>query len=187
MPTALEDEVNIYVPEVVEFGYLTSITARRNKFEWLTPSAGVCQGAEVKRFNVLSMKSIIQSPSSERMNLVIDVQRLQTSAAINREHAFVKVSIVRSDEYEVFSEEQNLFDETPLLTHFTPAVNTVDDSVNAALKIGIQVDFTKHAISPFDVTHSVIIEIGVKDTANSNVNRVYDCVKVSNSGVAGFV
>jgi hypothetical protein len=47
-PTAVPTANLIYVPEVVEFGNLTFITARRNKFEWLTPSAGVCQGAELR-------------------------------------------------------------------------------------------------------------------------------------------
>jgi hypothetical protein len=184
MPTAFEEDPT-FTPQVVEFGNLTTIAARRNTNGWMGEAAKVCENAIVKKFNVLSIKSIIQSPSADMMNIVMHVQHRKKS--IIRERAFLKLSILRADDIQVFHHEQNLFEDSVQLTLFSPAVDlTDDDSVNSDLKIGLQVNFTEAGISPFDMSFAAVIEVGINDAAGSSTPNVYDCVQFNKIGVAGF-
>lgn len=165
--------------------------------EWAT----ACPDSVVKRFNVLSVKSIIQSPSDDMLNVVLDIQhRKQT---IIRDRAFLKLSIldIHDDDGVLFHRQQNLFSESSLLTHFTDPVDETDDSVREALKVGLQVNFTSADIisssstplSPLNLSsYSVIIEIGIQDTvvddststtSSASISgsdaKVYDCVRIS--------
>jgi hypothetical protein len=177
------DDPAFFVSQVVDFGNLTTIAARRNTDEWMGETAGVCENAVVKRFNVLSIKSVIQSPSADMMNIIVHVQHRKQS--IIRDRAFLKLSIMRADDVEVFREEQNLFEETAMLTHFTAPVDLTDDTVKEDLKIGLQVNFTDAGISPFDMSFAAIIEVGINDVVGSSTPKVYDCVKFDKVGVTG--
>jgi hypothetical protein len=182
-PTMHMNDYSDFVPQVVEFNNLTSITARRNKEEWLTESAGVCKDRKVKRFNVLSIKSVIQAPHFEMLNMVLDVQhRKQT---IMRERAFLKLSIVDIDGNQAFNHEQNLFEETETLTHFIPAVNTTDNSVNENMKIGLQVNLTDANVPLSDMSDffATVIEVGIRDGDVATAPKVYDCVRINSTGM----
>lgn len=192
-PSAL---ASAFQPQVVEFGTFTSLAARRNKDEWMPSSAAhVClEGvANIKKFNVLSLKSIIQSPGADMMNLVVDIQHLKLT--FRRDLAFLRLAVLRRPAApegggeEVFQAEQNLFDESALLTHYLPALDAATGHVNQLLKVGLQLNFTAAGIAPLDCSYEAEISIGVRgdasDTDPSDF-RVYDCVNVQSSGVLGF-
>jgi hypothetical protein len=187
---------SMFIPQVVEFGNRTSITARRNKNEWLTAAAEVCANTTVRRFNVLSIKSIVETPSEDMLNILVDIQHRKQS--IIRDRAFLKLSILNNtstssggddmmDIYEnpMFYHEQNLFEESAVLTHFIPAINSTDDTVVKNLKLGLQVNATEAGIC--NTALAVVIEVGIRDdgddAAADREAKVYDCVLVHGSSV----
>merc|ERR1711898_48774 len=107
----------------------------------------------------MGMKTVMQNPSSQAMNMVVELQRIKTGFDLLRNSTYIKLSVMNSDGVTVFQDEQNLFHESSILTHFTPAIDSASNSVSDVLKVGLQVDFIKHAIMPLDMTHSARIEI----------------------------
>jgi len=156
----------------------------------MTNSSYICDTAHQRRFNVLAVKTVIQSPGEEMMNLVVDIEHRKQH--IMRDRAFLSLKVIRKSstaDVVVFDAEQNLFEETALLTHFVSPVNTTTDTVNKHMKIGLQVNFTAADIWPKDNMFEASIAVGIKaNTADTNPAdfKVYDCVRIKNSGVKGW-
>ena len=179
-----------FLPQVVKFGNRTTIATRFKKKNWLTSNAYACpeDTAFLKRYKILSMKSIIQSPGSDMMNIVVDVQHRKGN--IDPTQAFLQLKIVNKDagNVVVFNSEQNLFENSAMLFHFTPAIDAVTGSVNELLKIGLQVNFTKVNIAPIEDEYDARIAISIKHyptLTNPAHFYVYDCAYVKNVGVIG--
>jgi len=189
-PTIDTDAGSLFIPQSVEFGNLTTIASRKRKDEWMTNSSYICDTAHQRRFNVLAVKTVIQSPGEEMMNLVVDIEHRKQH--IMRDRAFLSLKVIRKSstaDVVVFDAEQNLFEETALLTHFVSPVNTTTDTVNKHMKIGLQVNFTAADIWPKDNMFEASIAVGIKaNTADTNPAdfKVYDCVRIKNSGVKGW-
>lgn len=188
LPTIQPSVSPLFPPQVVEFGNKTSIAVRRRPNTWIPDTAFICpeSSSYIKRLPVLSLKSIIQSPGHDTMNLIVDVQH--SRGKINRNRAFLQLHVVRrgATDVTVFSAEQNLFEETAMLHHFIPPVNTTTDAVNEVMKIGLQVNFPQASITPLDDNFEARISIGIMRASMSNIPQdlvVYDCAYVKNVGV----
>jgi hypothetical protein len=184
----------VFSLQVVELGRLTTIAARRNKDEWMSDAAYICPEdlLNQKRFSILSLKSVIQSPGTEVMNLVVNVQHRKLS--FSPEKAFVSLKIVRKVESTadviVFESDQNMFTESSLLTHFIPPFNSTTGAVVGNIKLGLQVNFTAAKISPMDNMYEARIAVGIRDDVTDTdpaEYEVYDCVYIKNSGVISVV
>ena len=176
-----QHSASLFLPQVVQFGNLTSIIARKKKNKWVGANGGICEDATVVGFKFLSIANVIQSPSAMTMNIVLHLSHRK--GFINRHLAFIILTVLDFYGNANFNIEQNLFEESAILTHFVPAIDTTTDNVVENMKLGIQINFANEGISPLDMSHDVKIEVGVRKGPATGNYKSYDCVRLNNTGV----
>jgi len=161
----------------------SSAAIRFNKKTWVSssvaPQASVCDFYPVQRFNFLSIKSVLQSPSQSCLNLVMTLLNNKGNGIGNAEKTFVTLTLIAhywmgqpgTMPIVLFKRRSNLASDDAFLTLLTPLPGHGATSV----KISLQLDFARVGVTIPPGGYFAMVE--VSQWGEAGEERL-DCVKL---------
>jgi hypothetical protein len=192
IPTVMSTVAPTVAPSIERVGVMTELgkwttgSFRAGKKRWVGHQSiehGDCDGF---RFNTVGIRSIIQSPSVNSFNALVEISHPRRQMHVDR--AFVNFTVhddVNNNDYQ-FSEL--LFEDSEVITHLElPGASANGMVVGSAdnFRFLLSIDFGSHGI-PKSLMNTVDIEVSSfrLNRRNDWVLDAVDCVKLHDVGVA---
>jgi hypothetical protein len=160
-PTATPTSISTFTPTVTPLASRSDCVVSRESKTWFLFCVDSCVDFHPAHFGTMSIKSVIQNLSNGGLNIILTLQEMQV------ESNFFIVSVTSSS--------KTLVKKLNLLANETDIVSFIDNYVNGAMAIKLEI-FVDFAAEGFlkESDYVVKLEVGERDIIGNE--KVLDCV-----------
>jgi hypothetical protein len=180
------------LPEVDEFGKFTTGAYRAGKSRWVGDQTIEHGDCDIFRFNTVGIRSIIQSPSEEAFNAVVEISHPKRKMHVDR--SFVNITIHDNANNNDYQFSEYLFEDSLLITHLEMPEVTTGPSMPGTVvasddnfRFVVSIDFESNGI-PKSLNNTVDIEVSSfrVNSRNDWILDAVDCAKLHDVGVLPY-
>jgi hypothetical protein len=172
-------------PLVEAFGKWTTGAVRAGKSRWVGDESIEHGACDMFRFNTLGIRSVIQSPSNETFNAIVEISHPKRQLHVDLSYINVTLHDMDGENWH-FS--RYLFEDSDVITHFENPMPNKDGFVTASMdnfRVMVNIDFEQLNITS-SMKNTVEIDVfSLRHARNSELRLdALDCVKLHDVGVA---
>lgn len=174
----------VRLPMAEYFGKWTTGAYRAGKSRWVGDKGIMHGDCDQLRFNTLGMRSIVQSPSYDAFNAVVEITHPKRQ--MNVDMSYINVTLYDENDVE-WHFSRYLFEDSDIITHLELPEIGADRLVTASMdnfRIIVSIDFMEYGIPKSNKNDVEITMFSLRQGHDELKMDALDCVELHDVGVA---